>query len=241
MAVSAAIGGAVGPPVSIALAAFERSRLRIVDSRPLSSGHRTTRDNPLLWLRVRFTEAATWREVAYAVFLAAVVPVVYGALAMLVVLDLALALSPWFVNHDGGPISIGFSQVTSVAQAVPYAMVGFLFLPALPYLVGLVGAGQAAVARALLGGQHDLAAVREVARSRSRLADTYDTQRRRLERDLHDVAQHRLTSVTLQLGMARLDVPDDSPAALPLDRAHEQAKELMVFLRNLIAVSTHRA
>jgi signal transduction histidine kinase len=34
--------------------------------------------------------------------------------------------------------------------------------------------------------------------------------------------------------MARLDLPDGSPAAEPLSRAHQQAKELMVELRELI-------
>jgi signal transduction histidine kinase len=64
--------------------------------------------------------------------------------------------------------------------------------------------------------------------------DAFEAERRRIERDLHDGAQHRLTSLTLQLGMARLDVPTDSPAAGPLAQAHDEAKELMVVLRELI-------
>jgi signal transduction histidine kinase len=85
----------------------------------------------------------------------------------------------------------------------------------------------------LLGVRSD-AELHEVARSRQRLVDAFDAERRAIERDLHDGAQHRLTSLTLQLGVARLDLPGDSPAAVPLGRAHEQAKELMVVLRDLI-------
>ena len=83
-------------------------------------------------------------------------------------------------------------------------------------------------------GPADAAALREVTRSRARLVDAYEAERRRIERDMHDGAQPRLTSLTLQLGLARLDVPEDSPAARPLAIAHEQAKGLMVMLRQIV-------
>ena len=111
---------------------------------------------------------------------------------------------------------------------------GILFVPVLWYLVGLLAAAQAAVARWLLGGPARGAALREVTRSRARLVDAYEAERRRIERDMHDGAQPRLTSLTLQLGLAKLDVPDDSPAAKPLGIAHEQAKGLMVTLRQIV-------
>jgi signal transduction histidine kinase len=108
-----------------------------------------------------------------------------------------------------------------------------VLIPVLIYLLGAIAAGQGAAARALLGDRHGTA-LRAVAQSRARLVDAFEAERRRIERDLHDGAQHRLTSLTLQLGMARLDVPGDSPAAAPLARAHDEAKELMVVLRELI-------
>ena len=74
----------------------------------------------------------------------------------------------------------------------------------------------------------------EVSRSRARLADAFEAERRRIERDLHDGAQQRLVSLTLQLGLARLDLPPGSPAAAPVAAAHEQAKQLMAELRELI-------
>jgi signal transduction histidine kinase len=183
-------------------------------------------------VRVRLAEAATWREVAYTAILAAVVPVAYAALALLAALDVALVASPWLAS--AGPVSLGLVEVNTAGQAVPYAVLGVAVLPLWAYVVGLVAAGQAAIARVLLGGDRNAAALQEVARSRARLADAHDAERRRIERDLHDGAQHRLTSLTLHLGMARLDVPAGSPAATTLAVAHEQAKELMVVLRNTV-------
>jgi len=155
--------------------------------------------------------------------------------AVLILVDLAAILGPFLIEPGGAPIQIGFTTVTSVGQAAAYAIIAAVLLPAVPYLLGLLAAGHAAVARALLGDSGGGTALVEVARSRARLVGAYEAERRRIERDLHDGAQHRLTSLTLQLGMARLDVPEDSPAAAPLAAAHQQAKDLMVVLREVIA------
>src|SRR5690606_30481584 len=74
----------------------------------------------------------------------------------------------------------------------------------------------------------------EVSRSRARLADAFESERRRIERDLHDGAQQRLVGLTLQLGLAKLDLPADSPAAASVTAAYQQAKQLMTELRELI-------
>ncbi|HTW04770.1 MAG TPA: sensor histidine kinase, partial [Streptosporangiaceae bacterium] len=71
-------------------------------------------------------------------------------------------------------------------------------------------------------------------RSRARLADAFEAERRRIERDLHDGAQHKLVSLTMQLGLAQLDLPPGSPAAESVAAARDQAKQLMTELRELI-------
>ena len=73
-----------------------------------------------------------------------------------------------------------------------------------------------------------------MSRSRARLAGAFEAERRRIERDLHDGAQQRLVSLTLQLGLARHDLPPASPAGQTVAAAHEQAKTLMAELRELI-------
>ena len=107
-----------------------------------------------------------------------------------------------------------------------------------PYLVTLVAGADAAVARSLLfaGGPEERlrAELTEVAASRARLADAFEAERRRIERDLHDGAQQKLVALTMQLGLARLDLPPGAPAAQAVTAAHEQAKQLMAELRDLI-------
>jgi signal transduction histidine kinase len=54
----------------------------------------------------------------------------------------------------------------------------------------------------------------ELAASRARIVVTADATRRRIERDLHDGAQQRLVSVTLELRAAQAEVPPEYRAAL---------------------------
>jgi signal transduction histidine kinase len=164
------------------------------------------------------------------------VPVLYSVALLLVVLIGAMAASPLLVS-DGGEVSLGFGQVADVEGALPYALAGTALLPAVPYVFALVAGAHAAAARALLcgGDTEELRAqLVEVSRSRARLVDAFEAERRRIERDLHDGAQQRLVGLTLQLGMARLDLPPDSPAARTVTEAHTQAKQLMAELRALI-------
>jgi signal transduction histidine kinase len=213
--------------VSAPLAALERWRLRLVDPRRLPGTGR--------WRGVfgHYATAAGWRELGLLCFLAGVLPVGYSVLALLAVLDATLLVSP-FVVTGSEPVVLLHSTVTTRGQAVPFAVAALLAVPLLAYLGGLLAAGQAAATRWILGASGEAAQLIEVARSRARLVDAYEAERHRIGRDVHDAAQPRLTSLTLQLGLARLDVPEDSPAARPLAIAHEQAKGLMVTLREIV-------
>ncbi len=233
MVLGAGLVAGLGPLVAVPLAALERRRLAVLDDRPVRSAHRPAPADPVSWLRVRYTEAATWREVLYALLISLVVPVGYATLALAAVIVVGFVVSPLFAGTGTVHWQVGPFDVGGTGEAVPLALLGLVLLAPLVYLTSLVAAGQAAAARALLGDQAGTA-LREVARSRARLVDAFEAERRRIQRDLHDGAQHQLTSLTLQLGMARLDLPADSPAAAPLHRAHEQAKDLMVMLRDIV-------
>lgn len=234
--VGTALIAVFGPWVSLPLAALERRRLRIVDTRQADSGHREPAPGLWPWLVTRYTEAATWRELGYAILLVTVAPVLYLAAALVLFLVLALLLTPLLVA-DGEQVSIGLGTVSSLTEALPYALVGLLLVPVVLYLLGLLAGAHGAVARALLHGRsRDAlhAQLVEVSRSRARLVDAFEAERRRIERDLHDGAQRRLVSLTLQLGLARLDLPPDSAAGKSVAEAHEQAKQTMAELRELI-------
>jgi signal transduction histidine kinase len=233
----AVLVAAGGPLVALPLAVLERWRLRLVDSRPADSGHRPPPDHGLWpWLRTRYTEPATWRALGYTALLVTVAPLLYGVGFLMVGLVGVLVTSPLLVDGSD-TVSLGVAEVTRVEDAVPYAVVGLALLPAVPYVFALVAGAHGRVARALLCGG-DSAELRarlvEVSRSRARLVDAFEAERRRIERDLHDGAQQRLVGLTLQLGMARLDLPPDSPAARSVAEAHAQAKQLMAELRQLI-------
>ncbi|MGW0433135.1 sensor histidine kinase [Micromonospora sp. NPDC003197] len=228
----------IGPLGAMPLATLERLRLRLIDDRPITAGHRRPPEaTPWAWLRTRYTEAATWRELGYLCLMATVVPVLYGVVGLMVLLLGVYTVSPLLV-HDGEAVTLGFGEVTTVGESLPYALIGLLLLPTLvPYLLtGLAGV-HGALARTLLHGGSDerlRAELVEVSRSRARLVAAFEAERRRIERDLHDGAQQRLVSLTLQLGLARLDLPPGSASAQAVANAHEQAKQLMAELRELI-------
>jgi signal transduction histidine kinase len=237
----AALTAVFGPLITPALARLERRRLRLVDDRPAATGHRTPGPaRPVAWLRSRYADPATWREVGYACLLATVAPVLSIAALLTVPLAGAFVVSPLLVaaqRPGGSPVALGFGTAATVGQTVPYVIVGVLLLPVLPYLLALLAGGHATVARALLLGGPTAqlrAELVELSHSRVRLADAFAAERRRIERDLHDGAQQKLVSLTLHLGLARLDLAPDSSAASSLATAHEQAKQLMAEVRQLI-------
>ncbi|MBY8874131.1 sensor histidine kinase [Micromonospora sp. PLK6-60] len=217
---------ATAPLVGLAVAAVERRRLRLVDDRPLPPPDRRG------WA-ARFSTGAAWREVGYAFLLGAVVPLAYWLVALLVLVDLLVVAGPWLADGSD-PIVLLWATVETPTEAVPFAVLAALLLPVLWYGLGGLAAGQAALARRLLGRPADATALREVSRSRARLVNAYEAERRRIERDLHDAVQPRLTNLTLHLGLARLDVPAESAAARPLAVAHDQARSLMSLLRQVV-------
>jgi signal transduction histidine kinase len=206
----------VGPWLALAVAAVERRRLRLADDAPVVS----RRNNGI------YTDPATWRAVAYLLLLAVIAPIWLGVLG---IAGLLVVTTPIAVHHR-------MAAAVPVGSVVWRAALGVLLLPAMPYLTAVFSGAHAGLARLLLCVEPDTAAAElvEVARSRARLADAFDTERRRIERDLHDIAQQRLVSLTMQLGLAKLDLPADSPAVAPVALAHEHAKALMVELRDLI-------
>ena len=237
----AALIAALGPLIAIPATVLGRRRLRMADTRPLGERPRPAPAGRGLaaWLRARYTDPASWREVGYVCLLATVVPAMAAAALLSALISVAFIASPFLVlaqQPGGTPVTL-VAQVATVGQAVPYAIAGVLLLPLVPYLITLVAGGDATVARALLfagPGENLRAELTEVSRSRARMAGAFEAERRRIERDLHDGAQQKLVSLTMQLGLARLDLPPESPAAAAVGAAHEQARQLMAELRELI-------
>ena len=79
--------------------------------------------------------------------------------------------------------------------------------------------------------RHDLAATSQ---SRARLVRSFDVERRRIERDLHDAVQPQLLSVSMTLGLALAALPSDSPGRDDIVRAQQQARKTLDDLRRVV-------
>jgi signal transduction histidine kinase len=132
-------------------------------------------------------------------------------------------------------LDAGLPRPWLMAAAV---VVGVIVLPAAPRLTQTLATADAAVARYLIGpgGQADMTVrIGELERSRARVVGSAEAERRRIERDLHDGAQQRLVSLAMNLGRARARFADDPDGArLIVDQAHEEAKQALTELRNLV-------
>jgi signal transduction histidine kinase len=109
---------------------------------------------------------------------------------------------------------------------------------AVPPMARAVAYADARIAIALLGRARTEELVQRVehlAQARTGTVDAADAERRRIERDLHDGTQQRLTALAMNLGVARATLPDLSPSAqAALDQAHAEAKEALVELRGIV-------
>ena len=74
----------------------------------------------------------------------------------------------------------------------------------------------------------------ELRASRQRLVSAQDTERRRLERNLHDGAQQHLVALKVKLGLAEMLLArDPAKAAATLDQLKRDADEALETLRDL--------
>jgi signal transduction histidine kinase len=211
----------------VAVGRLERWRMRLIDRDELPNPHRHPGAPGLRpWLTCRLREQATWRELGYTMISALVLcwmdaAVVYAA----VVVPTALLFGPVYLYGE-----------TSLWITVPIAALTPLTLAVAAYPVTAWAGARAAMARALLAPRSDDSDAKlvELSRSRARLVDAFEVERRRIERDLHDGAQQRLVALSMQLGLARLELADGSPAAVQVTAAQQLAKETLAELRELI-------
>ena len=184
------------------------------------------------WLR----SPDSWRQVGYH----SVAAPVLAVLELLVlglwtggVAALTLYAWVWAVPNSWLPSELGYS-----AEAAYVMGAGAVLLCAAVWLTRPAAVHEARIARALLGPGRTSELQRRVAdlaQSRAGVVDAADSERRRIERDLHDGAQQRLVSLAVNLGLAKVTLtglPDD--ARQVIDAAHREAKEAIAELSNLV-------
>ncbi|MEU0832725.1 sensor domain-containing protein [Streptomyces sp. NPDC005969] len=224
----------------IPVGALERVRLRLMDRVPASGPHRRPAEPGLWsWLAFRYREPATWRELGYALLWAVVLwPLDALALGACVAVPLALMSAPAVMQvYGNGEEARVVKQwtVTTWPEAFATAALGLVLLALGCYALGLLAGARAGLARLLIAyrGDEMRDRVTELTRSRVRLVDAFEAERRRIERDLHDGAQQRIVALTMTLGLARLDAPP-GPLADQLSKAHQEAGQALAELRELI-------
>lgn len=224
----------------IPVAWVERRRLRLIDRNPVSGRHQVpTVPGLWAWLTTRLREQGTWRELGYALLFAGLLwPVDALAITVALLFPLSMVATPLLMATVGdGHEAKVLKQwtVTTWPTAFSVAVLGLLLMGLGAYVLCATAGARAGLARLLIASREgELGAkVVELARSRARLVNAFEAERRRIERDLHDGAQQRLVALTMALGLARLDAPP-GPLADQLTRAHEEAGKALAELRELI-------
>lgn len=234
------------PLWGIAIGALERRRTRLLGFPRQASGHvPLTREQRHIWLAVRVNEGATWRETA-----ALLLDLVLGwvALAILSVQGLCLAVFIFVgVSGASGPARINlFADVRIIVGPDnwwPVIPIALLAVCLFAYLNAALATAQASLLRLLCGPrQRELARnVERLVQSRAALVAAFETERRRIERDLHDGVQQELVTLAARLGLVSLELDDlaargtdTGPARDALDAAQDQAEHAMATLRNTV-------
>lgn len=198
----------LAPVWSFGLAKLERLRVTwlgapaIGDPHPRVTGGLSTRAG------ARLGERATWREVAYSLLIAVLTPLVFIAAATGWVVGLGLVFAP-FVTDD---VNVLGAPVAGVVRQGFWGAVGAVLCALGLYLTYAVSVVQAATARLLLGPTEEELArrVTTLEASRGVLVHSFEGERRRIERNLHDGPQQDLASLSLQLGELQQSLREDS-------------------------------
>jgi signal transduction histidine kinase len=140
-----------------------------------------------------------------------------------------------WVGASGLPIEIGDHAVTEIVHQ-GRLVAALVHDPVLLENPGLLRAVAGAAALSLENQRLNaelLARLAELRASRARIVQAGDSERRRLERDLHDGAQSRFVALALDLRLARARASDDPEVAEVLDRAIENLARGLDELREL--------
>jgi signal transduction histidine kinase len=217
------------PRLGAMIAGLERRRL------PLMLGEDVATDpSDTPWWRPP-REAASWRALGYAVFFALILWAVDLFAVMLVVTFVVVSLiSPLLAQHD--TVGMMWWELDSTREAVPFAIIATpVGIIVGAYALTVLAAAQSSLARILLSPREEEleARVTELRRSRIELVDAFETERKRIERDLHDGVQQRMVALTMLLGRAELDVPEGEGLAL-VRQAHSEAEAALADLREVV-------
>ncbi|WP_214369435.1 sensor histidine kinase [Pseudonocardia sp. H11422] len=225
--------------VSTALAGLERARYRTllgvdIGTQPMPPGNRNLLRYGGTLLRdpgVRRRAVHQLLALPLGVLTSTVVYTMLSGAVTMLALPLLAAVLP----TENGTL-FGISVASTPTRGL-LAGAGLILLLVAPTVISGLVRLDIMTARTLLGPVPGALAERvdELERSRARVVDSVEAERRRIERDLHDGTQQQLVSLGMTLGRARARYRQD-PGAIGelLDDAHQQAKDAVTELRGLI-------
>ncbi|WP_048682419.1 sensor histidine kinase [Kocuria sp. HSID16901] len=234
----------------------ERGRLWMLGFRDIPSAHVALPLRPFtVWLKTRYKEPASWRNV-----LAMVASAMFGIATMIVLFleaaTLFITVMLWTVtgalHQDIDTESLSQDPLVISWMAKRPLHADEWWIPALAffgclilfaYFNGLYSAITATVSKALLSPRPEEIErqVHQLTFSRARILDNFESERRRIERDLHDGVQQELVNLNLRLGMAEFELQmlegqgvDITSAREQVVRAQEQMTHALQTLRNTV-------
>ena len=218
----------------------ERSRAATLLDLPLPSPHLPlTAPTRLGRLRQRATSRSRWREIGYLILLPFVSLIGIAALFAWAGSLMLLFLPGYVARLPGGQARFGVFTVGPGVASAFAALLGALGLILIaPWLTVAAAGVDRSVVRRLLGPSERAALTERVRRAEARRSvavESAETERQRIERDLHDGAQQRLVALAMDLGRAREQFERDPERARQLiTEAHEEAKAALTELRDLV-------
>ncbi len=159
----------------------------------------------------------------------------------LTVTGIAFALIAFAILGPAAAIAIRQSDadagLTFISPLLAFLLAAVAIVAAVAILV-FAPILDAAIDRWLLSPSPTTALQRQVsalADARLGAVSSAQTERHRIERDLHDSVQPRLVSLAMTIGLAQTKLDTDLPAAKTLiAEAHDDAKNALVELRNVV-------
>jgi signal transduction histidine kinase len=188
-----------------------------------------------LWQRLSapFRDGTTWKELFYVWLVQPVLGVVNftAAVTAWAVPLWAISLPVYAIHGQGAAPQVWSGRTLDTwHEVLPVVIGGIVVLPLAPWVIR----GFAAVDRAAARWGLSPSKVTTLRETQARSVDIAMSDRRQIERDLHDGAQQRLLSLGMDLGMALEKFETDPDAARGLvGDAHVELQRAIAELRNL--------